>query len=110
MYDEYLRGSDGAQYWEYDSHGRRLAEYRPARKEPVAGDNVYLTIDFDLQRRAEQYFIENEFVGAAVALDPRNGEVLAMVSSPGLQSERLLAALHARRLEARSHRTRSRSS
>src|SRR5437764_644880 len=82
MYDEYLRGADGAQYWEYDSHGRRLAEYRPARKEPVAGDNVYLTIDFDLQRRAEQYFIENEFVGAAVALDPRNGEVLAMVSSP----------------------------
>ncbi len=81
-YDEFLRGHDGAQYWEYDSHGRRLAEYRPARKEPQAGDNVYLTIDFDLQRRAEQYFIENEFVGAAVALDPRNGEVLAMVSSP----------------------------
>jgi penicillin-binding protein 2 len=82
MYDEYLRGQDGSQYWEYDSHGRRLDEYRPARKEPVAGDNVYLTIDFDLQRRAEQYFIENEFVGSAVALDPRNGEVLAMVSSP----------------------------
>src|SRR6266550_8804457 len=82
MYDEYLRGLDGAQYWQYDSHGRRLEEYRPARKEPVAGDNVYLTIDFDLQRRAEQYFIENEFVGSAVALDPRNGEVLAMVSSP----------------------------
>lgn len=82
MYDEYLRGKDGAQYWEYDSHGRRLAEYRPARKEPAAGSNVYLTIDFDLQRRAEQYFIENEFVGSAVALDPRNGEVLAMVSSP----------------------------
>jgi len=35
-----------------------------------------------MQRRAEQYFIENEFVGAAIALDPRNGEVLAMVSSP----------------------------
>src|SRR5512142_219422 len=82
MYDNYLRGRDGAQYWEYDSHGRRLAEYRTARKDAVAGDNVYLTVDFDLQRRAEQYFIENEFVGSAVALDPRNGEVLAMVSSP----------------------------
>jgi len=82
MYDSYLRGKDGAQYWEYDSKGRRLGEYRPSRKEAVAGDNVYLTLDFDLQRRAEQYFIENEFVGAAVALDPRNGEVLAMVSSP----------------------------
>jgi penicillin-binding protein 2 len=82
MYDQYLRGKDGERYWEYDSHGRRLAEYRPARKNPVAGDNIYLTIDFDLQRRAEQYFAENEFVGSAVALDPRNGEVLAMVSSP----------------------------
>src|SRR5207247_1300496 len=82
MYDEYLRGRDGAQYWEYDSHGRRLAEVRSARVDPIAGNNVYLTLDFDLQRRAEQYFVENEFVGAVVALDPRNGEVLAMVSSP----------------------------
>ncbi len=82
MYDNYLRGKDGAEYWEYDSHGRRLSEYVPARKQPVAGDNVYLTIDFELQRRAEQYFVENEMVGAAVALDPRNGEVLAMASSP----------------------------
>ncbi len=82
MYDNYLRGKDGAEYWEYDSHGRRLSEYAPARKQAVAGDNVYLTLDFELQRRAEQYFIENEFVGSVVALDPRNGEVLAMVSSP----------------------------
>jgi penicillin-binding protein 2 len=82
MYDDYLRGKDGAEYWEYDSHGRRLSEFVPARKEAVAGDNVYLTLDFEMQRRAEQYFVENEFVGAAVALDPRNGEVLAMVSSP----------------------------
>src|SRR5204863_7080911 len=82
MYDEYLRGKDGAQFWEYDSHGRRLAEVRTARQDPIAGSNIYLTLDFDLQRRAEQYFVENEFVGAVVALDPRNGEVLAMVSSP----------------------------
>lgn len=82
MYDQYLRGRGGAEYWEYDADGRRLSEYVPARKQPVPGDNIYLTIDFELQRRAEQYFIENEMVGAAVALDPRNGEVLAMVSSP----------------------------
>jgi penicillin-binding protein 2 len=82
MYDNYLRGRDGAEYWSYDTYGRRLSEYVPARKQPVAGDDVFLTIDFELQRRAEQYFVENEMVGAAVALDPRNGEVLAMVSSP----------------------------
>ncbi len=82
MYDQYLRGRGGAEYWEYDADGRRLSEYVPARKQPVPGDNIYLTLDFELQRRAEQYFIENEMVGAVVALDPRNGEVLAMVSSP----------------------------
>jgi penicillin-binding protein 2 len=82
MYDQYLRGRGGAEYWEYDADGRRLSEYIPARKQPVPGDNIYLTIDFELQRRAEQYFAENEMVGAAVVLDPRNGEVLAMVSSP----------------------------
>jgi penicillin-binding protein 2 len=82
MYDQYLRGKGGAEFWEYDADGRRLSEYTPARQQPVPGDNIYLTIDFELQRRAEQYFIENEMVGAAVALDPRNGEVLAMVSSP----------------------------
>jgi penicillin-binding protein 2 len=82
MYDNYLRGRDGAEFWSYDTHGRRLSEYAPARRQPVAGDDVFLTIDFELQRRAEQYFVENEMVGAAVALDPRNGEVLAMVSSP----------------------------
>lgn len=82
MYDRYLRGKGGAEFWEYDADGRRLSEYVPARRQPVPGDNIYLTLDFELQRRAEQYFIENEMVGAAVALDPRNGEVLAMVSSP----------------------------
>ncbi|HEV8659272.1 MAG TPA: hypothetical protein VGS96_11650, partial [Thermoanaerobaculia bacterium] len=40
MYDNYLRGKDGAEYWEYDTHGRRLSEYIPARKQAIAGDNV----------------------------------------------------------------------
>ncbi|MGZ8779790.1 MAG: penicillin-binding protein 2 [Thermoanaerobaculia bacterium] len=82
MYDQYLRGRGGAEYWEYDADGRRLSEYVPARKQPVPGDNIYLTLDFELQRRAEQYFAENEMVGSAGVLEPRNGEVLAMVSSP----------------------------
>ncbi|MEO8216335.1 MAG: penicillin-binding protein 2 [Acidobacteriota bacterium] len=82
VYDSYLRGRDGARYMVVDSHGKEISEYLPARREPVPGQNVYLTIDFDLQRRAEQYFIEKEFVGSAVVLDPRNGEVMAMVSSP----------------------------
>ncbi|MGH9199107.1 MAG: penicillin-binding transpeptidase domain-containing protein, partial [Acidimicrobiia bacterium] len=82
VYDSFLRGKDGARYWVVDSHGRQLSEYEPAQREPEAGRNLYLTLDYELQRRAEQYFIENKMVGACVALDPQNGEVLAMVSSP----------------------------
>src|SRR6476661_5321982 len=37
MYDEYLRGQDGTQFWEYDSRGRRLGEVRSARRDPVDG-------------------------------------------------------------------------
>ena len=69
MYDDYLRGKDGTQFWEYDSHGRRLAEVRAARQEPVAGNNVYLTIDFDLQRRAEEVPVA-EYLALAQALGP----------------------------------------
>lgn len=82
VYDDFLRGKDGAQFTVVDSHGRTLNEYLPSRREPIPGKNVYLTLDFELQRRTEQYFIDNEMVGAAVALDPRNGEILAMASSP----------------------------
>jgi penicillin-binding protein 2 len=82
VYDNLLRGADGARYMVVDSHGRPVEELGSARKDPVAGHNVYLTLDFDLQRLAEKYFIDNEFVGSAVALDPKSGEVLAMVSSP----------------------------
>jgi penicillin-binding protein 2 len=82
VYDQFLRGRDGARYMVVDSHGKELSEYLPSRREPQPGQNIYLTLDFELQRRAEQYFIDNEMVGSAVALDPRNGEILAMVSSP----------------------------
>lgn len=82
VYDNYLRGRDGARYMVVDSHGKELSEYVAARREPVPGQNVTLTLDFELQRRAEQYFLDGELVGAAVALNPKNGEVMAMVSSP----------------------------
>lgn len=82
IYDAFLRGVDGTRYEVVDTFGRTLSDYPGARKEPIPGKNIYLTIDFDLQRRAEQYFIDNEMIGAVVALNPQTGEVLAMASSP----------------------------
>ena len=52
--------------------------------DPVPGGRIVLTIDLDLQRVAEEAFRAEKFSlrGALVAIDPRNGEVLAMVSEP----------------------------
>jgi penicillin-binding protein 2 len=82
-----LRGSDGDRLVEVDALGRiklqkgknRLldaAEERPA----VPGKNLVLTIDQDLQLAAAEAF--GTKAGALVAIDPRNGEVLAMISRP----------------------------
>lgn len=80
MYDHLLRGRDGVRYVVVDAHGREIGEER--RRDPVPGQDLYLNLDFQLQRQAEEYFVSNELVGAAVAVDPNNGAVLAMVSSP----------------------------
>lgn len=78
QYDEHLRGIDGQRQVLVDNLGRerRLIGF----KEAVPGKNLQLTIDLDLQVVAELAMEGRK--GAVVALDPRNGEVLAMVSRP----------------------------
>ena len=78
-YNDVLTGTDGQRRVEVDSFGnerRVLSE----DKESIPGRNLQLTIDLDLQAVAE-LTLENRR-GAVVALDPRSGEVLAMVSRP----------------------------
>lgn len=81
-YNDILMGVDGQRRVEVDSFGnqRRLPEDEDKDKEAVPGKNLQLTLDLDLQAVAE-LAMENR-KGAVVALDPRNGEVLAMVSRP----------------------------
>ena len=78
-YNDTLMGVDGQRRVEVDSFGneRRVLS---DDKESVPGKNLQLTIDLDLQAVAE-LTLENRR-GAVVALDPRTGEVLAMVSRP----------------------------
>jgi penicillin-binding protein 2 len=64
---------------EIDAGGRAIRAL--ARKEPVSGNNLVVTLDVKLQRIAEQAFGEHK--GALVAIDPKTGEVLALVSKPG---------------------------
>jgi penicillin-binding protein 2 len=91
-YDRILRGEDGERAVVVDSRGRLLDEY--GRQEAVPGQNLVLTIDLDLQQEAARWLTGPEKVGAIVALDPRNGEVLALVSSPSYNPN-----LFARRLQ-----------
>lgn len=91
-YEDVLRGVDGGKVFEVDIRGRplRLLENR----EPVPGNNLHLTIDQKLQMAAEKALDEqllylqkhtryrNAKSGAVIALDPRNGNILAMVSKP----------------------------
>ncbi|HKQ07155.1 MAG TPA: penicillin-binding protein 2 [Blastocatellia bacterium] len=80
VYDQILRGRDGKRRVIVDSRGRPIAELE--KIEPIRGQDIITTIDLDIQRVAEDQFEQKHATGAAVAIDPRNGEVLAMVSVP----------------------------
>ncbi len=78
VYQNLLSGFSGARTFVIDSFGREVTELD--RVDPTPGSTLYLTIDLELQRIAKDYFRDR--VGSAVALDPKTGEVLALVSAP----------------------------
>ncbi len=81
-YDQLLRGVDGVLYLEVTAQGKVLGEVpdRPAMK-PIAGSDLVVAIDMDVQAAAESA-LANFCCGGAVALDPSTGEILAFVSKP----------------------------
>ncbi len=74
----YIRGRHGAELVEVNVYDKEIKNL--GRIDPVSGYNVVLTIDADLQKAAWQA-IEGK-AGSAVVMDPRDGSILAMVSSP----------------------------
>ena len=77
-YEKELRGEWGGQQVEVDGAGRILRYL--GDKKAKSGQDIHLTIDLELQKAAEKTLGDRQ--GAIVALDPRTGEVLAMVSRP----------------------------
>lgn len=77
-YEKTLRGEWGGQRVEVDGAGRPLRVL--GEKQAKAGNDLHLTIDLDMQKTAEKALGDRN--GAIVALDPKNGAVLAMVSHP----------------------------
>ena len=78
-YENELHGTTGSEQVEIDAAGRAIRSL--AKSEPIAGNNLTLTIDIKLQKVAEQVLQDRR--GALVAIDPSNGEILALVSKPG---------------------------
>ncbi len=78
FYEDELHGTVGVQQVEVNAKGRTLRVL--TESPPIQGNNLYLTIDSRLQMVAEQAF--GDLRGAAVAIDPNNGEILALVSMP----------------------------
>ena len=79
FYEDRLHGEPGYEQVEVNADHRPMRVLDP-RIAPKPGENLYLTIDAHLQEAAEAAFEGR--AGAAMAVDPRNGEVLAMVSVP----------------------------
>ena len=77
-YEELLHGKVGLQQVETTAQGRIIRVLN--RTPPVSGSNLYLTIDSHLQKVAEAAFAD--YSGSAIAIDPNNGDILALVSLP----------------------------
>ncbi len=78
-YEDKLHGKVGHQQVEVNVEGRILRVLNESP--PIPGDNLYLTIDSKLQQIAEKAM--GSYSGAVIAMDPNNGEILAIVSKPG---------------------------
>ena len=78
QYNKLLRGTDGFKRVIVNNFGREMGKLD--EEQPIPGNDLFTTIDLDMQQAAED--MVGERTGAAVAIDPQTGEVLAMVSKP----------------------------
>jgi penicillin-binding protein 2 len=90
-HNDLLMGTSGLRTVVVNSTGREMKELDEVK--PVEGRRVKLTIDYDLQKAAEDGFKALGYQGAAVVLDPRNGEVLTFVSLPAYDPNRFAAGI-----------------
>ncbi|MFH1006307.1 MAG: penicillin-binding protein 2 [Candidatus Latescibacterota bacterium] len=103
QYEAILHGRSGMRTLSVNAMGQEigLLSDRPEKK-ALPGGELRLTLDLDLQRTAEEAFPEG-MAGSLVALDPRNGEVLAMVSRPSFDLNLFGGVLPQAQWEALNH-------
>jgi len=87
--EHFLRGTDGGDQIEVDARGRRVRTLGTVAPRP--GRDVWLTLDLELQRAAETALGDRP--GAVVALNPKDGAILAMASHPSYDPNAFVGAL-----------------
>lgn len=89
-YEKYLRGEKGVEVLLRDAHGRIQGHYMDGKldRPSVPGKNLKLGIDIDLQMLGER-LMQNK-IGAIVAIEPKTGEILCMVSSPNFDPHMMI--------------------
>ena len=91
-YDSFLRGVSGERKVLVDARGFAIREWTVV--EPKRGPDLRISLDARIQRVAEEQLLGCK--GACVVLDPRNGDVIAMVSSPGYDPNEFVPRLSAK--------------
>ncbi|GEM54227.1 penicillin-binding protein 2 [Flavobacterium branchiophilum NBRC 15030 = ATCC 35035] len=81
-YEEILRGVKGVKYLQKDKYNREIGSYKEGKFDTVAvqGKDIKLTIDIELQKYGEALMKNKR--GGIVAIDPKSGEILALVTAP----------------------------
>ncbi|MFL0267565.1 penicillin-binding transpeptidase domain-containing protein [Candidatus Clostridium radicumherbarum] len=88
VYEKRLKGLDGAEiYISKQKDNKEIEKITLIKNEPKDGESIKLFVDFDLQNKI--YSSMNKDSGACAAIDPKSGEVLALVSSPSYDSNAL---------------------
>lgn len=82
QYEEFLRGKKGVQYFQKDKHNAAIERYKNGTLDtlPIMGQPLQLTIDIGLQAYGELLMQHKH--GGIVAIEPKTGEILALVSAP----------------------------
>lgn len=82
VYEEFLRGTKGVKYIQKDRFNRDIGSYKEGIYDTIAvqGEDVTLSLDIELQKYGEALMINKR--GGIVALEPKTGEILALVSAP----------------------------
>jgi penicillin-binding protein 2 len=81
-YEDVLRGVKGVKYFQKDKFNREIGSFKEGKYDTIAvqGEDINLTIDAEIQKYGEQLMINKR--GGIVAIEPKTGEILALVTAP----------------------------